>query len=113
LTRPASPLPQCWSACGRLAKHRNEDSGGSSVPESPEGIAGPSRRAIAYHRQGQLTDASAAHREVISRDPDEADALQLLGVASYQLGGLDEAVERIERSLAVMGFVVSAGRPTG
>lgn len=72
-----------------------------SEPASPESIDDPLQRAIAYHRQGQLTHASAAYREVLSRDPDQADALQLLGVVSYQLGDVEHAIEGIECSLAL------------
>lgn len=57
--------------------------------------------AARLHSQGQLTQAVAIYREIISRDPAQPDALHLLGVALTQSGEHASGIEYIRRSLRV------------
>ncbi|HXX86317.1 MAG TPA: tetratricopeptide repeat protein [Casimicrobiaceae bacterium] len=57
------------------------------------------RHALDLHRQGQLTQALAAYDELLARWPAHAETLHYSGLALYQSGRADAAVERIERSL--------------
>jgi predicted O-linked N-acetylglucosamine transferase (SPINDLY family) len=57
--------------------------------------------AVALHQQMRLDEAEAAYTQVLARDPAQADALQLLGALQLQRGRAAEAVEWIEKSLAV------------
>lgn len=59
------------------------------------------QQAIALHRSGRLSDAEAIYRQILTVDPDHADALQLLGAVAHQLGQHGVAIELIERSLAL------------
>lgn len=55
--------------------------------------------ALAHHQAGRLADAEAACRRLLSVDPTDADAAQLLGVICLQTGRADEAVERLRFAL--------------
>ncbi len=55
--------------------------------------------AIALHRAGRLDEAEAIYRRILTADPDDAEALQLLGVVAGQRGDYDECVRLIERAI--------------
>src|ERR1700733_357798 len=57
--------------------------------------------AARLHSQGQLTQAAAIYREIISRDAAQPDALHLLGVALTQSGEHASGIEYIRRSLRI------------
>jgi tetratricopeptide (TPR) repeat protein len=63
--------------------------------------------AVRAHRAGQLREAVAAYHALLQRTPDDADVLQLLGVALAQLGNCSDAVVFLSRSLEL-----KADRPT-
>lgn len=66
------------------------------MPVSPS----PSRDwAVELHRGGQITEAMAAYRTLLARDPDSPDLLGLLGVATEQSGDLGEAERLLRLSL--------------
>jgi tetratricopeptide (TPR) repeat protein len=56
--------------------------------------------AIALHRAGRLDEAEAIYRRILKVDPDNAEALHLLGVVAGQLGDHDECVRLIERAVS-------------
>jgi len=58
------------------------------------------RRAIALHQQGRLADARGLYQEVLVTEPDNFDALHLMGVVAYQTGDLDGAAELIGKAVA-------------
>ena len=70
--------------------------------------------AAALHRAGDLAGAQALYREVLERDPDNPDALHLLGVIASQQGNHDDARELIGRAISRQGrtaaFHASLGR---
>ena len=57
------------------------------------------QRGVAAHKAGRLADAEAAYRQVLAAAPDNADALQLLGLVCHRTGRADEAVRLMRRSL--------------
>ncbi|HEY2343623.1 MAG TPA: tetratricopeptide repeat protein, partial [Chthoniobacteraceae bacterium] len=57
--------------------------------------------AFASRREGRLSDAEAACRQILSREPRHAEALQLLGTLAGQTGHGEIAVELLRRSIAV------------
>ncbi len=56
-------------------------------------------RAMDFHRQGRLAEAEAGYRDVLRRDPNNADALHLLGVIVGHAGDPQQGVALIERAL--------------
>ncbi len=56
--------------------------------------------AIALHRAGRLDEAEAIYRRILKVDPDNAEALHLLGVVAGQRGDHDECVRLIERAIS-------------
>ena len=52
-------------------------------------------QALALHRSGRVGEAERLYRQALEGDPDNVEALHLLGVAALQQGRAAEAVERI------------------
>jgi len=59
------------------------------------------RLAVQHHQAGRLGDAETAYRRAISFRPNNADAMQLLGVVLSQTGRLDEGFDLIRRAIAL------------
>ena len=51
------------------------------------------------HREGDLTGAREGYRQLLDSDPDDADAIRLLGIAALQGGDLAMAKELLERAV--------------
>jgi predicted O-linked N-acetylglucosamine transferase (SPINDLY family) len=58
--------------------------------------------AIALHRSGRLAEAEAIYRRILAGDPNQPDALQLLGAIAHQLDQYGPSIELIRRSLALV-----------
>ena len=69
----------------------------SSSPPPPELLT----LAVGRHRAGALHEAQSLYRQYLARFPDDAAALQLLGVLSHQLGRNDEAVELLSKAISL------------
>lgn len=54
-----------------------------------------------HHRAGRLAEAEAAYRGILAADPDNIDALHLLGVVAHQGGRQEQAAALITRALAL------------
>ena len=63
-----------------------------SVPEAIE-------LAVQCHREGYLDAAEKIYRTVLDAAPDQADALQFLGVLAHQRGDSRKAIELIQRAI--------------
>jgi protein O-GlcNAc transferase len=57
--------------------------------------------AIEHHRAGRLDAAAEIHRQILARLPDQPDALHLLGVIYQQQGRGNEALQLLQRAIAV------------
>lgn len=56
-------------------------------------------QAISLHQAGRITEAEAIYRQILRRQPNQPDALHLLGVAAHQQGNGALARELIERAI--------------
>src|SRR5690348_14616691 len=59
------------------------------------------RDAVTHHQAGRLAQAEQIYRQVLTQDPNDADALHLLGLIAHQVGRHDAAVDLISRAAAV------------
>jgi len=57
------------------------------------------RTAIKHHQAGQLTQAEAIYRQILQVQPEQPDALHLLGVIAHQVGQHEAAVEMIGKAI--------------
>jgi Flp pilus assembly protein TadD len=58
-------------------------------------------QAVAHHQAGRLGEAEAIYRQVLARQPNHADALNLLGVIAHQVGRDDVAEPLIKRAISI------------
>lgn len=56
--------------------------------------------AIGHHQRGALDEATALYEQVLQLDPDNANALHLIGLIAHQRGQADLAIERIGQAIA-------------
>jgi tetratricopeptide (TPR) repeat protein len=59
------------------------------------------QRGLEFHRNRQLVEAEACYREVLGIDPNNADAIHLLGLLADAIGDKDLAVDLIARALSI------------
>ena len=59
--------------------------------------------AIEHHQAGRLQSAELVYRQILQADPNQADAIHLLGVIAHQVGRHEIAIEYISRSLQIDG----------
>ena len=59
--------------------------------------------AIQHHQAGRLRTAEEIYRRIIQADPNQADAIHLLGAIAHQTGKHEVAVEYIRRAIAING----------
>ncbi len=63
-------------------------------------LASPAlRKAVDYHRAGQLQEAEALYRNILESQPNHPDALHLLGGIAHQAGKHDAAVSLIRQAI--------------
>jgi Tfp pilus assembly protein PilF len=55
-----------------------------------------------HFRAGRLDIAERLARQVVEKQPNRADAVQLIGVVAYRTGRMDEAIAFTERALALL-----------
>ena len=65
-------------------------------------------RAVGCHQAGLLSEAERHYREVLDIDPQQFDALHLLGLIHYQRGACAEALRDIDRALAIKRDIAAA-----
>ncbi|HEV7815167.1 MAG TPA: tetratricopeptide repeat-containing glycosyltransferase family protein [Janthinobacterium sp.] len=70
-------------------------------PRSGPSAADTLQRAIALHQQGDIRQAGALYLEVLAAEPDNFDALHLLGVYAQQTGDNQAACDLIARALSI------------
>ena len=55
--------------------------------------------AIRHHQGGRLQAAAEIYRDILRVEPDQADAVHLLGLVAYQSGEVEEAISCYRRAL--------------
>ena len=59
--------------------------------------------AVRHHQAGRLQAAEQIYRQILQAEPNQPDALHLLGLIAHQVGKHDVAVEYIERAASLKG----------
>ncbi len=67
------------------------------MPTVPELLA----VAVGHHQAGRLPDAERIYRQVLAADPQQVDALHLLGVVAHQVNRHDVAAGFIQKAIAL------------
>ncbi len=57
------------------------------------------KSALALHQAGRLDEAEGLYRQILTRVPEQPDALHFLGLAAHQRGRYADAVELMDRAL--------------
>ena len=53
------------------------------------------------HNEGELDSAEILYKEILEKEPDNFNALNLLGAIDYQLGRYEEAVKKITKAIRI------------
>src|SRR5262245_60605226 len=61
--------------------------------------------AVQHHAAGQLQQAEQIYRQVLAQDPNNFDALQLLGTIAIHTGHVEAGIELISRAVAINGTI--------
>src|SRR5687768_1286770 len=61
--------------------------------------------ALKHHKAGRLSEAETLYREVLVAQPDNIDALHLLGVLAHQVDRDDVAEDFLRRAIAIAPLV--------
>ena len=59
------------------------------------------QEAMAQHQAGLLQEAEIIYREILAENPNNPDALHLLGLLAYQVGNNTVAIEYIEKAIGI------------
>ena len=70
-------------------------------------IARAMQHAITLHQGGHVRDAIDVYQQVLVSQPENPDALHLLGLAMRQQGDADGAISCIEKAIAIQGGVAA------
>ncbi len=73
--------------------------GGYRMTEGSDRVPEAIKIAAEHHRAGRLRQAERIYKRILKGQPDNADALHLLGVLSHQAGKNDVAVELIGKAI--------------
>ena len=57
--------------------------------------------AIQHQQAGRLDQAEDIYRQILVFDPNQIDALHLLGLLSHQMGKSDEGIALIQRAISM------------
>src|SRR5262245_14538789 len=57
--------------------------------------------AVQHHQAGELQAAEQIYRQILASNPNQPDALHLLGVVASQVGNQEFAIESISRAIAL------------
>ena len=58
-------------------------------------------RAVQLHQSGEIEQAREIYQQILRQEPNHLHALNLLGLAGWQTGRHAEAVEYLERAIAI------------
>src|SRR5579871_5327496 len=62
---------------------------------------GALQKGMALHQAGNLAEAEAIYRALLASDPENADALKLLGSVCAQQGRAEESIAHLSRAIAL------------
>ena len=65
------------------------------------------QQAIALHQGGRVSDAIPVYQQVLASEPENPDALHLLGLAMRQHGDADGAIPYLEKAIAIQGDIAA------
>ena len=63
--------------------------------------------AVHHHQGGRLQTAERIYRQILQAEPNQADAIHLLGVIAHQMGKHEVAVEYMRRAIGMNGNVAA------
>jgi len=88
-----------YKQCCMLTAAAGEGAGAASakVLNLPELL----QTALVHHQAGRLQQAESLYLQILQREPNDADALHLLGVIAHQVGRHEVATDLIGRAIAV------------
>jgi tetratricopeptide (TPR) repeat protein len=84
-----------WQFIKKTLSLSTEDDS-SNPPDEPNKLI---QEAMAQHQAGLLQEAEIIYRGILAEEPNNPDALHLLGLVAYQVGNNEVAIELIEKAI--------------
>lgn len=100
-----SVVREVASELGELAQEHRSDQRAALIeappfPSDPQ-LMSALQKAQEFHARNQTAEAEALYRQVLERDPNNAIAIHYLGLIAHVAGRNQEAIELLERSVAL------------
>ena len=57
--------------------------------------------ALGYHHVGKLDEAATLYLQILSKEPQHADALHLMGMIAHARGDHETAIDRIAKAILI------------
>jgi len=96
----------------RAEKRRQQKLAKKATGRSPDQLSPADQKilklAVQHHNAGRLSEADSLYRRVLQADPNQPNALHLLGVIAHQIGKSDIAADLIKKSLVIKPDVAEA-----
>lgn len=110
---PAPPVPGRNDACP-CGSHKRYKQCCGAIADSQPGAGAPGTRkiwqllhsAMDHHHGGRLSEAEAEYRQILEREPNNAQVLQYLAVVARQRGDLAAEERLIREALDIRAFIV-------
>ncbi len=103
-TRLDPKLESAWFTLGKALAQLGRGAEADAAFEKAFELS-PGRRLMAlaaeHHREGRLEEAESLYRRVLRQQPDNVDALRLLGMLAFAAGRPDEAERLLARAIAL------------
>jgi len=90
----------------RQQKLAGKSAGSGDQPSFSVDITGALNQAVGHHQAGRLQEAEQLYQQILQAEPEQPNALNLLGMLADQVGQVDVAVELLTKAVNVMpGFM--------
>jgi predicted TPR repeat methyltransferase len=101
------------SLSGEIALHKRDDARPQAQKPAMMALQAKFYQGMALHQQGKLADAERIYGEVLRQQPNNFDALHLLGVIALQTRRMERAVELIRKAIKLNAKVAAAHNNLG
>ncbi|NUZ06843.1 tetratricopeptide repeat protein [Piscinibacter koreensis] len=112
MTRPGRN-DRCPCGSGRKYKQCCMGAAAPAPAPRPVGLLDLLQAGVEHHQAGRLAEAQARYQQVLALEPQQPDALNLMGALAFQVGQTEIALRLVRQAIAVQPDHVDAGYNLG